>query len=225
MICFSFLFFPACVQFIVMVHHWPLGFKFLSGLILINKLHNSFQDIFLEIIRKFLCCNIKPYHISLLHKYVWSFFPFFFVQTNCNVTQRTQSRNKSYINPWSHWMKYMWPEFLWSLMNIHKMSLHIFHIYIYSYYIISQSNKCKKIKMTSTHAHAHTHSSHADSGITTILVFSLSSCSSSGKGSYCRLYSSRVTRVMMNISRINSCWLITVVQRIQGVELVRKEQN
>lgn len=56
----------------------------------------------------------------------------------------------------------------------------------------------------------------------TILVFS--SRSSSGNGSYPRRYSIRVTRVMMNISRINSCWLITARQNINQAVL-RKEYN
>lgn len=69
--------------------------------------------------------------------------------------------------------------------------------------------------MSDTHTHSHSLTyctSHADTGIVTILVFSLASCSSSssGRGSYCRRYSRRVTSVTMNISRIKSCWFITV---------------
>lgn len=72
---------------------------------------------------------------------------------------------------------------------------------------------------TERHTYTHTHfqSSHTEL-FAAILVFSLVSHSSSGKGSYCRRYSRRLTSVIMNISRIKSCWLITVeTERLSAV--------
>lgn len=72
----------------------------------------------------------------------------------------------------------------------------------------------KKITHNLSHTKSltHAHTSHVEEVLATILVVSppCSSSSSSGKGSYCRRYSRRDPSVIRNISRIRSCWLITV---------------